>query len=403
MLEGLKVVEFATHVAATSAGGFMCEWGAEVTKIEPPGGDPYRYSMAMMGATVQGAADFELHNRGKKSIVLDLKVKESYEVLHDLIRAADVFITNKRPRSLAKLKIDWPNLRAINPRIVYGSLTGYGLRGEEANRAGLDQSAFWARSGLNHLMTVKGEDPVPLRRAIGDRYTGLALFAGIMAALWERQRTGKGRLVEASLLRAGVYAAGTDVANYLRLGRVGSQKSRHENVNPVQNYFRTKDGHWITVQPGGGAKLPAAIGRPELANDPRFATPQARRENGRWLVDTLDQAFAERTREEWAKRLDAADVVWSAVQTIAELTQDPQAIAAGCFVDAPEHDRTKTYRAPALPTGFPSESGGWDMGPRGPAPEVGEHQNEVLHALGYNEERIRGLKSAGTFGSGDRR
>lgn len=398
MLEGLRVVEFATHVAATSAGGIMEEWGADVLKIEQPGGDPYRYSMARMGAKYKGAADFDMHNRGKRSMVLDLKAEGAREVFDALIAQADVFITNKLPKSLTSLKIEWADLQKINPKLVYGSLTGCGLRGEDINRPGLDQSVFWSRAGLNHLTTLKGEDPLPLRRAIGDRYTGLSLFAGIMAALWERQSTGKGRLVEASLLRTGVYAAGTDFANYLRIGRVGSSKSRHESANPIQNYFKTKDERWICLQPGDGQMLPEALGHPELLEDERFTTIKGRRDNAKWLVDTLDKIFAERSLDEWRVRLDAAHVVWSPVQTLPEAVKDPQVIASGAFVEVPDHEGPGTYKAPAMPVGFPNAEGGWDGGPRGPSPRVGEHTDDVLTELGFDADTTKALKASGALG-----
>lgn len=398
MLEHIKVLELATHVAATSTGGIMADMGAQVIKIEPRTGDPYRYSLQGMGANIQGAPDFEMHNRGKRSIALDLNSPESMEIIHELIRRSDVMITNKLPRVTEKYGLDWPHVQEINPKIVYGVLTGYGTRGKEVNRPGLDMPAFWARSGFAHLQRIKGTEPMQNRRAIGDRTTGLGLLGGVLGALVEAQHTGKGRMVEASLLRSGIYTIGTDVSTFLRFGRIGSLKPRHESINPTYGFFKTKDDRWFGMQPNADA-LPEILGHPELAEDERFTTAKARRANNEWVTTTLDGIFAERTLDEWAEQLDAHRVIWGPVQTLEESTQDPQAIAAGAFVDVPENDGSgNTFRSPAMPAGFYNDDGSRADLPKGPVPEVGQHTDEVLGELGYDADAIAALREGGAVG-----
>ena len=394
MLEGLKVVELATYIAAPGAAGVMADWGAEVIKIESPLGDPMRRFFESLSTDHAGNPVFEMDNRGKRSIALDIGKPEGRAVVAKLAAEADVFLTNVRPAALKRAALDFETLSAANPRLVYCTLTGYGLEGPEAHKPGFDVTAFWARSGVASLTAPKGVDPFPLRTAMGDHTCSLATVSAILAALYERNSTGKGRLVETSLIRAGVYAIATDMAIQLRLGRIASTRPREQAVNPLANYFKTADGHWLCLHPrDGGADWPdiaRAIGRPELATDSRFAKGRERRTHGAELVGLLDEAFAGLTRAEAAERLDAADVVWAPVQTPAECAADPQAEAAGCFVQTPNPEGG-SFRAPAAPARFP----GADDGPKGPAPALGQHTREILAGLGYSAAEIEALVSAG--------
>jgi crotonobetainyl-CoA:carnitine CoA-transferase CaiB-like acyl-CoA transferase len=247
------------------------------------------------------------------------------------------------------------------------------------------------------LTVPKGQEPFALRTAFGDHTTSMAAAAGICAALVEAARTGEGRLVEASLLRAGLYAMGSDVAIQLFFGRIGSTKGRHEQIQPLMNFFRTKDDHWLCIVSRQGdvdwAPLCSAIGREDLIEDERFTKAKARRANNVELVDLLDEAFAKYTKEEMSARLDENVLAWAPVQTLAEVVKDPQAIAAGAFVDTPSArgDGT-TYRAPASPVRFP----GADDGPKGPSPAMGEHTRDILASLGYSQSAIDHALAAGT-------
>ena len=394
MLEGLKIVEFATYIAAPGAAGVMADWGAEVIKIEPPGGDPMRRFFDTIGSEQGANPVFELDNRGKRSIVLDIRTPEGREAAVKLAREADVFLTNVRPGALKRARLDWESLSAENPRLIYCSLTGYGLEGPDADKPGMDVASFWSRAGVGAITAPKGVDPFPIRTGMGDHVCSLATISAVLAAVIERGRTGRGRLVETSLLRAGVYAIGSDMAIQLRFGKLASTRPREGAINPLANFFKTADERWICLLPRQGAtdwpQIAAAAGRPDLVDDPRFASPRQRRENGPALVAALDAAFAALPYAKLAERLDAGDLVWAPVQTPRELVDDPQAAAAGCFVATPD-GRGGTLAAPASPARFP----GADDGPKGPPPALGEHTSEVLASLGYSPSQVEAMIAAG--------
>jgi crotonobetainyl-CoA:carnitine CoA-transferase CaiB-like acyl-CoA transferase len=394
MLEGLKVVEFATYIAAPGAGGIMTDWGAEVIKIEPPAGDPIRGFFASIGHVSDSNPVFELDNRGKKGVVLDITKPGGREAVVRLVREADIFLTNVRPGALKRARLDWDSLNAENPRLIYCSVTGYGLQGADADKPGFDVASFWSRAGVAGLTTPKGAEPFPIRTGMGDHVTSLSTVSAILAAVIERGRTGVGRLVETSLLRTGVYAVGSDMAIQLRFGRVASNRPRADAVSPLANFFMTKDGRWLCLVPRQGSAdwppLAKAIGREYLLTDERFIGARTRRTNGPALVAELDAAFAALDFEDAARRLDAIDMVWSPVQRAAEVAADPQAEAAGCFVQTPD-GQGGAFRAPASPARFP----GSEDGPRGPAPTLGQHTDEVLAAVGFTAGEITALRESG--------
>ncbi len=391
MLEGVRIVEMATYIAAPSAGGMMADWGAEVIKIEAREGDPIRHFFKSIGADLDGNPVFDLDNRGKRSVAIDFSTPDGAEAIHRLLEDADVFLTNLRPGSLKRAGLDWDTLHARHSKLIYATVTGYGIEGPEADRPGFDMAAFWSRAGVGQLFAPKGEDPVPLRTAFGDHVTGQATVAGICAALVERARTDKGRLVETSLLRTGIYSLGSDMAIQLKFGRLASTKSREQAPNPVNNFFKTRDGFWLCLMPRQSGKdwpdICRALGHEEWLEGDKFTSPKARRKNGPELVGLLDQAFGTRTLEDWHARLDEAHLVWAPVQTPKQVVEDPQAEAAGAFVEMPDHSGG-TFRSPASPVRFH----GADDGPKGPSPLVGQHTDEVLAEVGYTPEEIAKLK-----------
>jgi crotonobetainyl-CoA:carnitine CoA-transferase CaiB-like acyl-CoA transferase len=394
MLEGLKVVEYATYIAAPGCAGMMADWGADVVKVEPPGGDPIRKFFDSIGAESAQNPVFDMDNRGKRSIILDTASAEGKAALQRLAQGADVFITNVRPAGLARAGLDYGSLAPLNPRLVYASVTGYGLTGPDVDRPGFDITAFWARSGMAMLMAPKGVDPFPIRTAMGDHITSMATVAGVLAALVERGRTGKGRLVEASLLRAANYAMASDMAIAHAFGKVASTRPRADNVQPLANFFRGSDGRWFVLTPRQGdadwAPLCRALGLDHLIADERFARAKARRHNAHALLELVDAAFAQWTFDEIAARLDAEQLAWAPAQTAVEASRDPQLIAAGGVVDTPRADGG-TNKAPGAPVRFPSA----DDGPKGPAPGPGEHTRAVLAQAGYTAGEIDALIASG--------
>ncbi len=394
MLEGVKVVEYATYIAAPGAGAIMADWGASVIKVEPPAGDPMRFFFDTTGTESALNPVFELDNRGKRGVVLDTTKEDGRQALLKLADGADVFLTNVRPGALARAGLDYEALSARNPRLIYTSVTGYGLQGPDADRAGFDSAVFWSRSGVQAAFTPKDVEPFPLRTAFGDHVTSIAAAAGTLAALYERTISGKGRLVEASLLRSANYALGSDLAIQHHFGKLASTRARHAQVSPLTNFFKTKDGRWFgIVTRQGNADWPricAAIGQPDLEKDERFAGGGLRRKNAAALVTILDEAFAAMTLDEAVGALMTQDVVVSPVQTPAEAISDPQLLAAGGVVNVPLPDGG-SFKGPATPIRFP----GADDGPKGPTPRQGEHTRAVLRDIGYSDAQIDAMIAAG--------
>ena len=379
-------------MAAPGAGSILCDWGADVVKVEPPGGDPIRIFFRTLGTDIQDNPVFDFDNRGKKSVVIDTSKPEGQKLLRKMVEDADVFLTNVRPGGLERSGLSYEELSRINPKLVYCSLTGYGLQGQDADRPGFDVASFWSRTGVGSLTVPKGQEPFPLRTAFGDHTTSMATAAGICAALVEAQRTGKGRLVESSLFRAGLYALGSDFAIQLFFNRVASTKSRHEQNVPMTNFFRTQDNHWLCIVQRQGdvdwVPMCKVIGREDLIEDPRFTSSKARRQNGAELVEILDAGFAQFTKADVSVRLDAHAIAWAPVQTLAEVVNDPQAEAAGAIVQVPSTKGDgSTFPSPASPVRFP----GADDGPKGPSPKLGEHTRSVLGAMGLSAEEIETL------------
>lgn len=396
MLDGIKVIEHATYMAAPGAGSILSDWGAEVIKIEAPKGDPTRQYFRTIGTDFQENPVFDFDNRGKKSICVDTSTPVGQTIVKDLVSDADVFLTNVRPGGLERSGLDFASLIEINPKLVFCTLTGYGLEGPDADKPGFDVASFWARSGVAHLTVPKGHEPFPIRTAFGDHTTSMAAAAGICAALLKAHRTGQGQLVEASLLRAALFAMGSDFAIQLMFGRIGSTKGRHEQIQPLVNFFKTRDESWICIVSRQGnvdwPPLCRAMDRADLIEDARYTTGKARRQHAAELVTLMDEAFGKYTKAELAKRLDTEGIAWAPVQTLAEVAADPQVKAAGGIVQVPSASGDgSTFSSPASPIRFP----GTNDGPKGPSPTKGQHSRDVLASIGYDAARIDALFTDG--------
>ena len=384
-LLGYRVVELGVWVAGPAAAGLMADWGAEVIKVEPPRGDPQRAIFGAVGVADQkGVPPFEIDNRGKQSVVIDLQTAEGLEAMHALLATADVFITNVRPAALERLGLDHARVLGRFPSLVYGSLTGYGLQGPERDRAGYDIGAFWARSGMAHTLVAPGELPPAIRSGTGDHVTAIALAAGVLAKLLERERTGVGGLAATSLLRTGMYALGWDIGIQLRFAKRESTRPRERSRAPLMNCYQAFDGKgfWLLTLEGDRhwPNLVAALDVAGLADDVRFTTAKLRLANSVELVVLLDEVFGHRTFEELTTSFDLHDVWWAPINSIVDVISDPQARAAGAFVDMQVHEGEQRYVAVNSPVDF-----GEPVAQRGRVPKLGEHTEAVLR--GISEER----------------
>lgn len=392
MLEGVRVIEFATMIAGPTAGGFLAEWGADVIKIEPHEGCRMR---GRPGSPL-GSTNFDLANRGKRGLAIETSVPGSREVILRLIKDADIFITNLLPERLEKLALDYKDLQKINPRLVYSHVTGFGRVGPDKNRRSNDITGFWARGGPAHLLSVRGADPVPYRQSIGDRLTGMGATGPLLAAYIEAQRTGKGRLVETSLMRTGIWTFGTDISNQLISGRVGSNKSRFNVVMPLSNYYKTKDEKWLILHSQLAVFAPA-VGREDLLEEERFTDPKQIRQNGPDLVKEIDAIMAEKTLDEWRPILDGSDITWEPMQSTQDVVEDPQAKESDCFVEVPNPGGAPgTHMEVSGPAVFYNDDGSRADHP-GYAHSIGQHSEEILKEAGYADAEIEAMRESGAL------
>ncbi|KRD13029.1 CoA-transferase [Mycobacterium sp. Root265] len=387
-MEGFRVVELGVWVAAPAAGAILADWGADVIKIEPPAGDPARSFGRMMGLDsdlgIASNPPFQMDNRSKRSIVLDLGTTEGRRTALELITGADVFLTNIRPAALARLGLDFASVATDNPRLVYGLITGYGTEGPDADRAAYDVAAFWARAGIADLLTRPGDTPPFQRGGMGDHSAGMTLAAAVCAALLARTRTGTGQLVTTSLYRQGAYTVSFDLNTLLMSGQQVAIGQREAMGNPCMNNYTAGDGRrfWIVgldVQRHWPA-LCRSVGREEWLT--RYPTPRDRFTHARDIIAELDTLFATRTLAEWEQVFAGEpDFFWSPINSLDDVVADAQFHAAGGIVYVPEGDSSTPMVA------SPADFSATPWHPRGPAPELGEHTEQILAELGGTQDR----------------
>jgi crotonobetainyl-CoA:carnitine CoA-transferase CaiB-like acyl-CoA transferase len=377
-MEGIRVVELGVWVAGPAAGGILADWGADVVKIEPPTGDPARMFGRMLGLEDGASPPFDMDNRGKRSVVLDLRTEEDQGLALELLDGADVFITNVRPGALRRIGLDFETVADLNPRLVYGLITGYGDAGPDADRAAYDVAAFWARAGLAHLLTRPGDTPPFQRGGMGDHTAGMTLVAAVSAALVARARTGVGQLVSTSLYRQGAYTVSFDLNTFLMTGHAIAIGQRESMANPCMNNYAAGDGKrfWIVGLEADRhwGPLCRVVGRTDwLAAYPR---PRDRAGNSAEIIGALDEIFATRPLAQWAELFAAEPhFFWSPINSIEDVIADEQFHAAGGVVYVPDGDST----VPMVAT--PADFHGTPWVARSPAPAVGEHTDEVLAEL----------------------
>ena len=397
ILEGITVIDMGHVVAVPSAGAIMGDWGAEIIKVEPLSGEIERgvtkssrvYQTIKFGDGVEVDWVIQLLNRNKRGLAVDLKKEQGKDILYKLIRAADVFMTNYEVGSLDNLKLDYATLSRFNPRLIYAILTGYGTVGPDKDKRGFDYSAAWARSGAQYLIGEPGTPPPPQRGGMMDRVTGTHMLAGILAALLHRERTGKGQKVEFSLYHSGVWTLASDVQAAL-LDVPMPKFDRTTAANPLWNTYRTKDDRWFQLTMlQSDVHWPdfcRALGKPELENDPRFRNMEMREQHCEELIPILDEAFASKNMREWEKYLEENNCIFGLIQTPTEVATDPQALANSFFADL--HHPAGDIKLVTPPIKFCQDPASI----RGPAPEIGQHTEEILLDLGYSWEEITELK-----------
>jgi crotonobetainyl-CoA:carnitine CoA-transferase CaiB-like acyl-CoA transferase len=385
-VEGIRVIELGVWVAGPAAGGILADWGADVIKIEPPTGDPGRMFGRMLGTDPGPNPPFEMDNRSKRSIVLDLTTEEGRSTALELLSDADVFLTNIRPGALKRIGLDFETLAARNGRLVYGLITGFGETGADADRAAYDVAAFWSRSGLAHLLTRPGDTPPFQRGGMGDHLAGMTLVAAICAALLARERTGAGQLVTTSLYRQGAYTVSFDLNTFLLTGHPIAIGQRETMGNPCMNNYAAADGRrfWI-VGLEASRHWPAlcrVVGRPDWLTDPRFSDGRTRAANAAELIAELDEIFATKPLDEWTKAFATEpDFFWSPINTLEDVVADDQFHAAGGIVYVPDGDAS----VPMIAT--PADFHGTPWAPRATAPELGQHSQQVLAELRSRRRR----------------
>jgi len=396
ILSGLRVIDCGTYIAGPSAATIMSDFGAEVIKIErPPHGDPYRRLSFLPGMPVSELNYcWLLDARNKKSLALNLQDEQGREALRRLVQTADVFITNYPPELTTKFQVSYEDLAAINARLIYAHITGYGEAGEDTNKPGYDTTAYWARSGLTGLiydLTVQaGATPC----GTGDHPVSLALFGAIMLALYQRQMTGRGTRVSTSLMATGAWTNSCQIQAALVGAVFPTRRTRFTVLNPLVNQYQTRDGQrfiFCCLDPVyDWARICRAIGRTELIADPRYATFDARSECNEEVVALLDDAIARKDMAEWAALFHEQDVIWGLIPAMEGVAIDPQMKANGVFAEFehPEHGSLQTVSSPLNVQGTVKEK------PQ-PSPAVGEHSREVLRSLGYGDAEIETLIERG--------
>lgn len=399
-LEGIRVLDWTIWQQGPVASMMLADLGADVLKIEEPrSGDPGRGVLRASGVDLSALPNFyfEAHNRGKRSLTLDLRKPEARGIVYALVERADVFVQNFRPGAAARVGLDYASLAKRNPRLIYANGSGFGRLGPDAERPCMDYLGL-ARSGIMNAVGEPDAPPQAIQGAIADQMAGTMLAFGVLAALVARERFGVGQEVDVSLLGAMSWLQGLSVASRLMLGTEMPRFSRRAAFNPLWNHYRCGDGVWIAFAMAQADRwwgdFCRAIGRDDLVEDERFATMAARGGHATELIEILDAVFAERPSVDWVRRLDeGGDFIFTLVNRVSDLPDDPQVRANGWIakVAHPAHGELEMLNLPVGLSRTPAAI-------RGAAPEFGQHTEQVLvDELGYSWERIAELREKGVL------
>jgi crotonobetainyl-CoA:carnitine CoA-transferase CaiB-like acyl-CoA transferase len=395
LFSDLHVLDIASFIAGPAATTILSDFGAEVIKVEVPGtGDPYRMlSQVLPNPTSPQNYMWQLTNRNKRSITVNLKHPQSQEILRKLVTWADVLVVNFPPHVRTELHLTYPEVAALNPRLIYADITGYGEEGPDANEPGFDITAYWARTGLMDTTRNAGSPPTLSAPGIGDQATAMTLYASILTGLYRREKTGKGCHAATSLIAEGTWAAAAWIQAALDGATFYGNVDRRHPPNAVVNTYPTSDNRWILVDAEGEkwfTGLATALGHSEWVTDDRFASEQGRSNNADLLTHLIEEAFAARDVAYWRTALSQAQIPFSVVQTIEEAAHDPQLLANHYLVpivdgaeqphltvDSPVHVAEEAKVPPRL------------------APTLGQHTSEILKELAYDDQAIAALRKNG--------
>ncbi len=395
-LQGVRVLDFSTYAAAPICSMTLADWGADVVKIESLAGDMFRFFGLIMMCPVQedDNIQFEMDNRNKRGLSLNLKKDEGKEIIQRLLQTADVIVTNYRPKALQSLGLDYETLSGKYPRLIYAYLNGYGDEGPDKDKPGFDLSAYFARSGILIEMPEPGDPPLSALAGFGDHPTGTILAGGVSAALLQREKTGKGCKVQSSLINTALWNLQLNIAsanNNAHLSDEEYNKSKPSRKRPrsaLMNTYQAKDGRWITVMALEHDRYwksfaETVLLRSDLVDDPRFNTQAAGFQNAQLLASIIEIEFRKYTGDEILRRLNAADIAHEINLRWKELKNDAQCLENGFIIE---------HQMPSGRTdwimGNPVRFNGEKTSIRRQAPRLGEHNDEILTELGYSSEQI---------------
>jgi crotonobetainyl-CoA:carnitine CoA-transferase CaiB-like acyl-CoA transferase len=395
IFSGLKVVDLSSFVAGPGAAVILSDFGADVIKVEPPKGELWRIGNKIPPQPfAKDAYQWHLNNRNKRGLALDLKSPDARKVVERLVKWADVLIVNTPHPARKKLKLEYDDVAQWNSRLIYADLTGYGENGPDADLPGFDITAYWSRSGLLSLLHDAGAPPTWPFAGTGDSPTGVGLFAAIVMALYRRERTGKGSYVTTSLLAEGVWSAGVAISAALAGAKFAPQHDRKNPANAAMNVYKSSDDVWfvLVTTPDKIPALATGIGRADLLKDPRFADPAKLAANMRQLTAIVDETFSSQPMAHWREVLDKAHILYGLVRDPVDVIKDPQLQANNIVV--PLEGAGENLR---LTVSSPIQVHGVAKVPARRAPQLGEHNDEVLKQLGFDAREIERLRASGVI------
>jgi len=400
IFSGLKVIDCASFIAGPAAATILSDFGADVIKIEPPGiGDPHRF-LYLVAPNPPATKNYfwQLTNRNKRSMALNLKNQQSAEILRKMIADADVFVINFPPHVRKSLGLSYEDVASLNSRIIYADISGYGEKGPEADKPGFDVTAYWARTGLMDCARNEGSPPAFPVSGIGDHATASTLYGAIVTGLYRREKTGTGCKVSTSLIAEGSWAAGGWIQAALDGVKFsGATDNREKPHNALANTYQTSDNRWLILALVQEVKdwpgLVNSIERPELLTDSRFIDPKNRKINAIPLMQELQKAFATAPIAHWREVLDKANVTFGVVQTIEEIARDQQLIDNDVIRKIENGNEQSSMFTVDSPVKIQGEQ---KVQPR-LAPSLGQHTTEILTEMGFTADEINTLKGTGAI------